>query len=186
MKRKPKTLLIIAAVAVMLVAATSAYGDDYTHESWNGWFNSGTLTYNDTAYTFVAGDNLVDDYTDGSQDRFCLSCVAYTSFACVETDDTIEVRVSTFTGSKPTVQEDQKEGRGNWTGTAVLKRSGLPPVNFTTIVGTWNTGDEYDDMYFDYDDYPEEDATYSAKWRVSNSDPEGLEGEGGSSGKLLE
>ncbi len=31
-----KKLLLIAAVAVMLAGATNAYGDDYTHERWDG------------------------------------------------------------------------------------------------------------------------------------------------------
>jgi len=61
----------------------------------------------------------------------------------------------------------------------------LPPLADVVfgIWGTWDTGDEYDDMYFDY---TEEDTTYSAKWYVSNSDPPGLRGYGDSEGDRID
>ncbi|MEA3311213.1 MAG: hypothetical protein U9Q76_03220, partial [candidate division WOR-3 bacterium] len=177
-----KTLLVIAAIAVMLAAATSASA---YYERWEGWFNSGHLTYGGYTYNYAYGEGIVEDYTSGDIDTFAIHAIPVLGFTCLENGGTIVLRVITSTGWKPTGQEGQKEGRGNWTGTAVLTITGLPDMDFT-LEGTWDTGTPIDDMYFDYTDYPEEDATYSAKWRVSNSTPLGLDGEGGSAGELME
>jgi len=172
--RKNKTLLIIAAVAVMLVAATNASA---YHEHWDGWFNSGYLTYDGYTYNHVEGIGGVADTTNGDVDEFFLDAITVITFYCSGTDGTIVVRLTSSSGSKPTGQEDQKEGSGNWGGTAVLTRPGLPNVNFTTLVGTWDTNDAGD-----YFNYAPETPTYSAKWYVSYSDPDGLTGAGGSAG----
>ncbi|MEA3312299.1 MAG: hypothetical protein U9Q76_08810, partial [candidate division WOR-3 bacterium] len=48
-----KKLLIITAIAVMLVGATSAYG---YWEAWSGWFNSGYLTlFGDARFEYTYG-----------------------------------------------------------------------------------------------------------------------------------
>lgn len=172
-----KKLLIITAVAVMLVAATNAY------EHWTGWFNSGHLTYGGYTYDYVEGVGGVADTTNGDVDEFFLDAIAVFTFYCSGNNGTIVVSLTSSTGSKPTGQEDQKEGSGNWSGHAILTRPLQPSVNFTNIVGTWDTGTPIDDMYFDY---TEEDITYSAAWEVSYSDPLGLGGAGGSAGDLME
>jgi len=177
-----KTLLVIAAVAVMLVGATRAYG---YYEVWNGWFNSGQLTYDGYTYNYVEGQSTVEDTTAGSVDSFTIHAIPYRSFYCATTGYTIRLWVTTATGWKDTGQSGQKEvNRGaTWSGMAILTRPPLDPDTFD-VVGTWDTTTEPGDC-FNYPD-PPDTPTYSAHWYVDGSSPFGLDGEGGSSGKLLE
>jgi len=173
-----KTLLIIAAIAVMLMAATSAYG---YYEDWDGWFNSGYLTYGGNEFTSIGGWDVVSDSTiDDKPDDFYLLNDAMVDFVYDGGwyEDTITLGVSGFTGSKPTGQSGQKEGSGGWSGMAILTIPDLPPVVFDTVEGTWDTDDAGD--YFDYDSRP--DPTYTADWDVTGSVPDGITGGGTCSG----
>ena len=177
-----KTLLVIAAVAVMLVGATSAYGYD---EMWSGWWYSGTLTYNSHDYTAVDSGYVSDSTFSDTTDTFYLPQDVIVNFIYVvgEIEDTIEFENTVFTGSKPTGQSGTKEGSGVWLGSAILRRSGLPPVVFDTVEGTWNTREAGD--YFDYTmcpPCPPRTPTYSAKWVVTRSVPDGITGGGTCSG----
>jgi len=166
---KNKTLIVIAAVAVMLVAATSAYG---YYEQWNGWWYSGTLTYNSHDYTAV-DSGYVSDSKGVLTDEFYLPQDVIVNFIYVigEIEDTIEFEDTMFTGSKPTGDSGTKEGSGVWSGMAILRRSGLPPVVFDTVEGTWRS--TY--PHFNYDTRP---PTYTASWLVTHSVPDGLTGGG--------
>jgi hypothetical protein len=177
MKHKPQTILIIAAVAVMLVGATSASA---YYERWDGWVNSGSLEYGDDTYNYVEGQGTIEDNTDGSLDTFFITSVPYRSFYCTTTGYSIRLWVHTATGCKDTGQEDQKEVDENatWTGTAKLYDDENHPIQtFNTVVGTWDTSAGGD--YFDYDP---ETPIYSAHWVASYSSPSGITGEGGSEG----
>ncbi len=176
-----KTLLIIAAVAVMLVGATNAYG---YHEVWNGWFNSGYLTFlgSDT-FDYVEGQSTVEDITAGSVDSFVIRAILYRSFYCATTGYTIRLWVTTASGSKDTGQSGQKEvNRGaTWSGFARLYDDENNLRETFDVGGTWNTlvgGD-----CFNYGGTP---PIYSAEWDMTDSEPDGLEGAGGSSGELME
>ncbi|MCK4334044.1 hypothetical protein KAX06_04580 [candidate division WOR-3 bacterium] len=162
-----KALLVIAAVAVMLVAATSAYGYD---EMWSGWWYSGTLTYNSHDYTAVDSGYVSDSTFSDTTDTFYLPQDVIVNFIYVvgEIEDTIEFEDTVFTGSKPTGQSGTKEGSGVWSGLAIHRRSGFPPDTFT-IWGTWDTDDAND--YFDYNPRT---PTYSADWDVTGSNPPGV------------
>jgi hypothetical protein len=185
-----KTLLIIAAVAVMLAGATSAYG---YQEYWEGWFNSGYLILSTSSpprvdtFHYTTGESILEDHTVGDVDEFHVPSVTPSTFTCyTEPYMGCYIKVwSNPSGSKDTGQEDQKEvNRGaTWTGTAILYQPGKDPEEFD-VEGTWNTEDAGD--CFDYTDYPEEDATYSAHWVMNYSDPDRLRGEGGSAGTLQE
>ncbi len=173
-----KTLLIIAAIAVILAGATSAYG---YYETWDGWFNSGYLIlYDEYTFDYVEGQSTVEDITAGSVDSFVIRAILYRSFYCATTGYTIRLWVTTASGSKDTGQEGQKEvDDGEWSGMAILRRPPLHPDTFD-VGGTWDTGDEEDDMYFDYPYH--ETPTYSAHWDALRSSPLGLTGKGGSAG----
>jgi hypothetical protein len=170
-----KKLLIIAAVAVMLVGATSAYGD-YTEEGWNGWWLSGTLTYNSHDYTAVDTGYVSDSTFSDTTDTFYLPQDVIVNFIYVvgEIEDTIEFEDTMFTGRKPTGESGTKEGSGVWSGLAIHRRSGFPPDTFT-IWGTWeSTGN-----HFNYNTRP---PTYTASWLVTGSYPDGITGGGTCSG----
>ena len=183
MPKKP--LLIIAAVAVMLVGATSAYGD-YTQEIWNGWFSWGTLTYDDYNYYYSADGGVVLDTVNdaGTYDLFYLTQQAQLveAFVCSQLDDTIYLAVSYVDGSKPHGESGQKEvDDGGWSGSAVRRKNEVETI-FSSVEGTWDTDEE--DDYFDYTmcPCPPNTPTYSGKWYVTDSTPSGLTGDGGSSG----
>jgi len=168
-----KKLLLIAAVAVMLMGATNAYG---YWESWDGWFISGTLTYGGNDFTSVGGWDVVSDSTiTDKPDDFYLKVNVCVYF--VYGSDTIMLGIDGFTGSKETDTTGTKEGSGGWLGSAILRRSGLPPDTFT-VEGTWNTRDAGD--YFDYGGRP---PIYSAEWVVTRSVPDGITGGGTCSGQ---
>lgn len=167
-----KTLLIIAAVAVMLAGATSAYGYD---ETWDGWFNSGYIIYGGHEFTSVGSDCVSDSTIDFKPDDFYLPNDAIVDF--VYGSDTITLGVSGFTGSKPRGQSGTKEGSGGWSGMAILTIPGLPPVVFDTVEGTWRS--TY--PHFNYDSEP--DPTYTASWLVTRSVPDGITGGGTCSGQ---
>jgi len=179
-----KKLIVIAAVAVMLVAATSAYG---YYEDWDGWFNSGYIRYGGNDYTSVGSDIVSDSTIYEKPDDFYLKANASVDFVYYDGsyEDTITLGISRFFGSKTTGQSGQKEGSGGWSGTAILTIPGLPPVVFDTVEGTWNTRDAGD--YFDYTmcPCPPDTPTYSAKWVVTRSVPPGLTGADGSAGDRL-
>ena len=170
-----KKLLIIAAIAVMLMGATSAYG---YYEGWNGWFNSGYLRYGGNDFT-SGGSGIVSDSTLilEEEDDFYLKANASVDFVYDGGwyEDTITLGISRFFGSKPTDQSGQKEGSGGWSGMAILRRSGLSPDTFT-VVGTWRS--TY--PHFNYDSEP--DPTYTASWLVTGSVPDGITGGGTCSG----
>ncbi|MEA3311792.1 MAG: hypothetical protein U9Q76_06195 [candidate division WOR-3 bacterium] len=173
-----KTLLLIAAIAVMLVGATSAYG---YHEAWDGWFSWGILYYEDSAYTCSSPGGTVYDSTAGTVDNFYFSGgIPVAAFVCSAINDTIYLTVSSSTGSKTTGQSGTKEGNGDWSGSAVRRGPSHPPQTFSLVRGTWDTQDtEGQTRYFDYRPAT---PTYSARWNVSYSIPWGITGRGGSSG----
>ncbi|MBA7605296.1 hypothetical protein ES703_12426 [subsurface metagenome] len=176
-----KKILIIAAVAVMLVGATSAYA---YHEVWDGWFNSGYLILSDVEteqyFEYVEGEGILEDLTAGDIDTFFIAAISVLTFTCIETGDTIKLWAAPASGSKPTGQSGIKEVNEGaaWSGMAILRRSGLPPDTFD-VEGTWDTTSEAGDC-FNY--LPGKPPNYSAHWEISNSEPEGLTGAGGSAG----
>ncbi|TKJ44016.1 hypothetical protein CEE36_02535 [candidate division TA06 bacterium B3_TA06] len=183
-----KKLLLIAAVAVMLVAATSAYG---YWEAWDGWFNSGYLIYLGDTYDYVSGEGILEDRTFGSVDSFYINTVTPGIFTCTRTGYTIKLWVTTPSGSKDTGQEGQKQvDEAEWSGNAIRIIPQPPPnppkIDTFTVVGTWNTRAPND--YFDYTMCPCPPATptYSAHWIVSYSVPWGITGgKGGSAGDRI-
>ena len=178
-----KKLLVIAAVAVMLVGATSAYG---YYEDWDGWFNSGYITYGGNNYTSV-GSNVVSDSTLLllPQDNFYLKANASVDFVYDGGwyEDTLTLGISRFFGSKPTGDESgHKEGSGGWSGSARVHGPGHPDLYFT-IWGTWDTDGANE--YFDYRTCPcppGDPPTYTADWDVTGSYPDGITGGGTCSG----
>jgi len=172
-----KALIIIAAVAVMLVAATSAYGDDYTHESWNGWFRSGTLTYNMTAYTVVENTcNEVEDSTyifppRPGRDMFGRwTAITYITFICADDGDSIFVYIATVTGGKEYGTSGTHEGSGSWSGEGYSDSSAKPETKLFDFGGTW-------EATFDYGP-----KTYEGTWMKTWSDTPGVSGSGTCSG----
>jgi len=177
---KNKTLIVIAAIAVMLVGATNAYA--YT-ECWNGWFNSGelTLTLGQQEYPFdyVSGQGVLEDTTNGDVDEFVIHTIPVLTFTCSGVG-TIKLWAHTASGWKDTGQSGQKEAEeGEWEGMAILTITGLPPDTFD-VVGTWETDDAGD--YFNYGGAP---PIYSAEWDMTDSEPDGLNGVGGSEGERV-
>jgi len=182
MKRKPKTLLIIAAVAVMLVAATSAYG---YYEAWDGWFNSGYLEYFGARFEYTGGEGVLYDCTYGDVDSFFVYAVTPGTFTC-ESGEYAGYYIKLWpgaSGSKPTGRRGHKEvdDGATWTGKAILYIPGPPlqTVEFT-LEGTWDT-----EFYYYYFNYVPATPTYSANWYFGNSTPGGFtDGDGGSEGEL--
>jgi len=167
---------LIMSKKLLLIAATSAYG---YWEQWDGWWYSGTLTYNSHDYTAVDSGYVSDSTFSDTTDTFYLPQDVIVNFIYVvgEIEDTIEFEDTVFTGSKPTGDESgTKEGSGVWLGTAILRRSGLPPVVFDSVWGTWWS--TY--PHFNYDSEP--DPTYTADWDVTGSNPPGITGDGTCSG----
>jgi len=180
--RKNKTLLLIAAVAVMLVGATSASA---YYEWWDGWFSSGELTYLEATFDYVEGEGMLRDTTAGSVDSFLVPIITPSTFTCAATGYYIKLWPGA-SGSKPTGQRGQKEVNvgATWAGHAILYILGPPnppqTVVFDSVWGTWNTTSEAGDC-FDYGGIP---PIYSAHWYVVGSTPGGLGGDGGSAGDL--
>ncbi|MBA7692546.1 hypothetical protein ES703_101113 [subsurface metagenome] len=174
MSRITKALLI-TAVAVMLMAATSAYG---YYEDWDGWFNSGYLRYGGNDFTSV-GSGIVSDstLTLEEEDDFYLKANASVDFVYDGGwyEDTITLGISNFFGSKPTDQSGQKEGSGGWSGSARVHGPGHEDVNFV-LGGTW-------EAEFTYTSDPLA-GTYEGTWRETSSSIPGVSGSGGSSGSL--
>ncbi|TKJ38001.1 hypothetical protein CEE36_10850 [candidate division TA06 bacterium B3_TA06] len=184
-----KTLLIIAAIAVMLVGATSAYG---YYETWDSLFISGTLTYGGNDYQQtgdyygIAYDSTV---TGGTTDTFSAFIWPVALRFVSANGDTIDLSVRNFTGNKETGTSGTKEGAGTWSGSAVRYKNGVPETRWTSVSGTWDTEDQGGQTYyFDYTmcpSCPPNIPTYSARWDVTSSTPGGLNaltGDGGSSG----
>ncbi|MBA7600430.1 hypothetical protein ES703_07482 [subsurface metagenome] len=183
-----KTLLVIAAVAVMLVAATNASA--YC-EAWTGWFNSGYLEYFGATFEYTNGEGRLEDRTYGSVDSFYITTVTPSTFTCTRTGCTIKLWVTTPSGSKDTGQEGQKQvDEAEWSGNAIRIIPQPPPnppkIDTFTVWGTWNTTDEPGD-YFDYTmcPCPPDTPTYSAHWIASYSSPLGITGEGDSAGDRI-
>ncbi len=178
-----KALLVIAAVAVMLMAATSAYGDDYTHERWDGWFNSGHLNYNSKTYTIVESYRMVEDSTytfppppRPGRDTFYLTVDVLTFVCAAGYNDSIFVCIPTFTGGKEYGTSGTHEGSGLWSGSGYSDNSAEPETKLFDFWGTWaSTGND-----FNYDSEP--DPTYTADWDVTGSNPPGITGDGTCSG----
>jgi len=176
-----KKLLIIAAVAVMLAVATSAYS---YYEAWDGWFNSGYLECLDDTFYYTSGSGTLWDRTYGSVDSFFIYAVTPSTFTC-ESGEYAGYYIKLWpgaTGWKDTGQSGHKEAyNGAWTGKARLYIPDPPQTFDFTVWGTWNTST--DDDYFNYGGIP---YTYSAHWRALRSSPFGITGEGGSAGELQE
>lgn len=173
-----KTSLLIAAVAVMLLSATSAQA---YYETWDGWFNGGYLYYGGYYYYYVAGTGggEADDRSDSPRDTFYdfTPNAGGIKFVNSYLADTIFLSISTMYGGKVTGTSGEKEGSGTWAGTAI-RRKNTVETTFTSVTGIWNTTYQYD--CFDYDNSP---PTYEAHWTVTGSDPDGLDGYGSSSGQ---
>jgi hypothetical protein len=188
MKHNKKTLLLIAGVAIMLAAATSASA--YL-EYWEGWFNSGYLKYKGYTFNYTEGESTLEDHTVGDVDSFSVSAITSSTFTCSTQGPYMGCYIKVWSnpsGSKDTGQEGQKEvNRGaTWTGTAKLYQPGKDPEDFN-VWGTWDTDDAGD--YFDYTDCPCPPGgppTYSAHWEMSGSNPDRLRGKGGSAGELVD
>ncbi|MEA3311460.1 MAG: hypothetical protein U9Q76_04495 [candidate division WOR-3 bacterium] len=178
MGHKNKTLILIAAVAVMLVAATSASA---YYEAWNGWFSSGTLTYGGNNYYYSDTGGIACDSTySATRDTFYLPDTNFVTafpFVCSAIHDTIYLNANRFTGGKETGQSSTKEGNGDWSGSAVRRGPGHPPQTFSLVRGTWDTSGPGECF-----DYRPATPTYSAGWHVTRSTPLGLGGDGTSSG----
>jgi len=175
-----KKLLLIAAIAVMLAGATSAYGDDYTHERWDGWFNSGHLNYDSKTYTIVESYSTVDDstYIPENRDTFYLTVDVLTFVCAAGYNDSIFVCISAFTGGKEYGTSGTHEGSGSWSGSGYSDRSAEPETKLFDFGGTWDTDDAND--YFNYNPRT---PTYNADWDVTGSNPPGITGDGTSSGE---
>lgn len=150
----------------MLTAATSAYG---YHETWNGWYTTGTLYYNNNAYSWSNPGLSASDSTIGSRDTFYQSGTWGTMpFVCDAIDDTIYLVVNSFTGGKPTGESGTKDGAGTWAGgylIASTRSSG-------SISGTWSATF----------DYTQVTPSYSGTWTRTASSPDNITGGGTSSG----
>jgi len=180
-----KKLLLIAAIAVMLVGATSASA---YYESWDGWFNSGYLKYLGATFDYTEGEGILTDTTAGSVDSFLVPTITPSTFTC-ESGDFEGYSIQLWPGAsgrKPTGQSGQKEVHDNatWSGYARLyiPQPPDPPqeVDFT-VEGTWNT--RAGDDCFNYGGRP---PIYSAHWYFGSSDPPGFTGgEGGSEGDRI-
>jgi|GEM_PF-988941 len=188
-----KALIVIAAIAVMLVGATSVYG---YYEVWDGWFNSGSLRLDDTyTFNYVSGQGLLEDTTAGSVDSFFVSTVTPSTFTC-ESGEYEGYTIKLWPGAsgyKYTGQSGQKEAEGDptptWTGFArryIPDPPNPPKIEEFDVWGTWNTRADGD--YFDYTMCPCPPATptYSAHWIANLSDPLGITGEGGSAGDRID
>lgn len=153
-----RLLLPIAAVAAMLLTATSAYA---YHETWNGWFLTGILYYGGDTYTrsITGGPSARDSSIGTSIDTFYMHLwTTNFQFVCTtDPDKIIYLSVPTFGGTKEHGEEDTKEGIGSWSGIAYC-----PGNNNYSISGTWDTGGGTE--YFDYDNDP---PTYTAGWDVT-------------------
>ena len=172
-----KTLLIIAAVAVMLMGATNAYG---YHEIWNGWVNSGTLYYDSKTYRYVEGGMEVDDSTyifpsppSPGLDTFGIwTSIPRIAFVCAAGDyDSIFVYISRVWGGKPYGTSGQIDGSGFWSGEGYSNRDMKQEHQLFTFGGTW-------EATFDYGP-----KTYEGTWMKTWSDTPGVSGSGTCSGK---
>ena len=171
-----KKLLLIAAVAVMLVGATSAYG---YYEGWNGWFKDGYLNYNSKRYTIVESYNTVDDstYIPLTLDTFYLTVDVLTFVCAAGYNDSIFVCIPTFTGGKPYGTTGEKDGWGFWSGAGYSDRSAEPETKLFDFGGTW-------EVEFDYTPLPHDDPTCEGTWMVTWSGwPVPVGGIGSSSGE---
>lgn len=172
--------LILAAVIVMLAAATTAQA---YNETWYGWFSSGTLYYGMNSYVkAVDTAGTASDSTIGSRDTFYTNygggAMSWIPFVCSSIDDTIYLTISDGTGGKDTGQSGQKDGNGVWSGSAVRRKNSVETI-WTSVSGTWDTGTRYDSEYFNYVPNPD---TYYGGWDVTSSTPSGLTGSGYSNG----
>lgn len=145
-----KTLLVIAAVAVMLLGATSAYG---YYETWDGWWSSGTIEYDENTYTHSGEGFMIRDSTySETRDTFYFSsgAVNLMPFVCddVNPPDTIflALPLSGTYGGKPTGQSGEKYGIGEWSGTGYDHEL----VKIFDIEGTWTGTFNYTDRPYIY------------------------------------
>lgn len=175
---KYKNLMLVVAVAVMLAGATSAYA--YS-EKWEGFFGSGTITYNDTTYTYTYATEEAPSYIyawtyDANVDSITGSNLNnYRGFFYyVEDGDTLDSLVVKLVdygsykkvlGTKATGTSGTKEGDGTWTGHCTNKSFYLR--------GTWDTTGDNED--FDYTVTP---PTGNGGWDVTWSSAQGVSGSG--------
>ncbi|MBN2378582.1 hypothetical protein JXM67_02110 [candidate division WOR-3 bacterium] len=166
MLNKSEPLLIIV-VAVMLVAACSAYG--YTEE-WVGnifsdGVNNSTITYDDTVFSFdhatVAGGSYIYCWTyDANVDSLTGTYVSdyvatfYSRDRMGSIIDSLLIELvdygsyKKYLGTKETGQTGTKEGSGTWTAECTNRSFYLR--------GTWDTGTNIDFYYFDYTGDPDQ------------------------------
>jgi len=175
-----KKITLIIAVAMILVAASSAYG--YSKEWGAAFFDSGTITCNDTTYTYWGSSCVVESYiyawtynvnvdsiTGANLDTY-LATFRYiddpdTSYLNLELVDYGSYKK--LLGWKETDTTGEKEGGGTWTGHCSAKSF--------YVTGTWSTGTGLDDYYFDYDEDP---PVGSGPWAIAWSSPPGVIGDG--------
>lgn len=169
-----KTSLLIAAVAVMLLSATSAQA---YYETWDGWFYSGNLYI--SGYTYTRVGTSTGSASDSSQAVYRDTFYSFTPnaggivFVCDILTDTIYLSISTMKGGKTTGQSGTKPGDGTWSGSALVRGTRHEPYSFTSVSGTWDTQDP--PQCFDYTASP---PTLLAGWDVTGSTPPGLSGYG--------
>jgi len=149
-------------------------------ETWDGWFNSGTISINYGSRVFTSvGMGIVADstLTLEEEDDFYLKADACVDFVYRDGfyEDTLTLGISNFFGSKQTDQSGTKEGSGGWSGSARVHGPGHEDVNFI-LGGTW-------EAEFTYTGDPP-DGTYEGTWRETQSSIPGVSGSGTSSGSL--
>ncbi len=168
--RKNKTPLLIAAVAVMLLSATSAQAVYW--ESWTGYFATGYIHVYNKDYDFsMSGSSGRTVCKEGStRDTFLNDSTDFVGyFVNTETmvPDTLKLTGATylthpkFFGWKYTGQSGTKEGEdGLWCAYARAGSNGT--YTYFYIWGAWSTsgGDEY----FNYNNTP---PTWSGHWSVT-------------------
>lgn len=166
-----KTSLLIAAVAVMLLSATSAQAVYW--ESWTGFFADGYIHVYNKDYTFsTSGSSGRTVCKEGTaKDTFyndSTNFVAYFIYDEEVVPDTLKLTGATylthpkFFGTKDTDQEDQKEGSGIWCAYAQAGSNG--DYTYFYIWGAWLCNNIQEDKCFDYDNTP---PTFYGTWNVT-------------------
>lgn len=170
MKRKKRTPLILIAIVVMAVAATTAFA---YYETWEEFiWSNGTLYYDGNAYTCSFDGGFLCDSTATNVDLFYMKGDG----VVVPFDyrgDTIWLTVSAFSGSKPTGQSGVKEASGTWSGSAYVKSA----ARTYTLGGTWASRNND----FDYTSTP---WTWDAEVEVTWCNPSGITGDFWGNGEI--
>lgn len=172
---KNKPILLIAAVAVMSAAATSVQA--YS-EHWSGFFGGGTITYNNTTYTYRNSTSVAPSYIyawtysvsiDSITGLYLNKHTGY--FYNADTTDSLIIELVDYgsykklLGKKETGTSGTKEGDGTWTGECTNKSFYLR--------GTWDTYGASE--YFNYNLTP---PVGNGGWDVTWSSTAGVSGSG--------